>query len=190
MIAVSDPLLGYLGAVVGYAAPVVGPVSFGVARGEAVGLWGPNGCGKTTLLNVLCGEARLLGGRIVRAPGLRVAVQRQAPLPAAGLPLTGDDLLRVTAAGGARWPHGAAFAKRRLDRLSGGQLQLAQVWACVAAPVALAVLDEPTSNLDPAATRWLAEALLERRPGLGMLLVSHDRAFLEQVCTEIVDLVP
>lgn len=186
----TDPLLAYVGAVVGYAAPVAGPVSFGVARGEAVGLWGPNGCGKTTLLNALCGHARLLGGRIERAPGLRIALQRQAPLPAAGLPLTGDDLLRLTGAGGAGWPRGAAFGRRRLDRLSGGQLQLAQVWACIAAPVDLAALDEPTSNLDPAATRWLVQALLERRPGLGMLLVSHDRAFLAQVCTAIVDLAP
>ncbi|MFZ5555618.1 MAG: ATP-binding cassette domain-containing protein [Pseudomonadota bacterium] len=186
----TDPLLAYEGAVVGYAAPVAGPVSFAVARGEAVGLWGPNGCGKTTLLNALCGSARLLGGRIERASGLRVALQRQAPLPAAGLPLTGRDLLRLTGAAGALWPPGAAFGGRRLDRLSGGQLQFAQVWACIAAPVDLVLLDEPTGNLDPAATRRLEDALLQRRAGLGLLLVSHERPFLERVCTEIVDLAP
>jgi zinc transport system ATP-binding protein len=182
------PLVRYAQVVAGYAGPVVGPVSFAVARGEAVGLWGANGSGKTTLLNALCGAARVHGGRVERAPGLRVALQRQVPLPAAGLPLTGGDLLRLTGAAGAGWPAGADFADRRLDRLSGGQLQLAQVWACVAAPVDLVLLDEPTNNLDPESAGRLAEALAQRRAALGALVVSHDRGFLERVCTRVVEL--
>lgn len=178
--------------VAGYASPVVGPVSFALARGEVLGVVGANGCGKTTLLAALAGGVRVFGGEIRRAPGVQLTMQTQAQPDFSGVPLSGGELLRLTGASPAGLP--AWLADRldeRLDRLSGGQRQYLHLWACLQAPGDVVLLDEPTNNLDPAGVAHLAGALRARAAaGAGLIVVSHDAGFVAAACARSLQLGP
>jgi ABC-type Mn2+/Zn2+ transport system ATPase subunit len=186
-VSASSPLLVLDGLVAGYSAPVVGPVSLTVARGEIVGLTGPNGSGKTTLVNTVIGTARVISGHLRKAPGLRVNVQRQHPVRLPEMPFTGRDVLRLVGADRQAPDSIRPFVERRIDRLSGGQFQLLQVWASLSAAADLVILDEPTTNMDPASKASLEEILRASHELVGSILViSHDHAFLERVTDRIV----
>jgi ABC-type Mn2+/Zn2+ transport system ATPase subunit len=187
-VSVASPLIVLDGVVAGYATPVVGPVSLTVAQGEIVGLTGPNGSGKTTLVNAIIGTARVIEGQLRKAPGLRINVQRQHPVRLPEMPFTGRDVLRLVGTGDRPVPESLrSFVERRIDRLSGGQFQLLQVWACLSAAADLVVLDEPTTNMDPASKTSLEEILRASHELVGSILViSHDHAFLERVTSRIV----
>jgi ATPase subunit of ABC transporter with duplicated ATPase domains len=186
---VSTPLLVVDSVVAGYAEPVVGPVSFTLGAGEIVGLAGPNGSGKSTLLGAVMGTTRVFSGSVRRREGLRVAVQAQVPSRLTEMPVTGEEILRITGA----HRHEAPPAVRplldmRLDRLSGGQYQLLNVWACLGCGAELILLDEPTNNMDLKVERSLGDLLLvSRAEGRAMLVVSHEHDFLEKVCTRLVE---
>jgi zinc transport system ATP-binding protein len=183
------PVLRVTGLTAGYSRAVFGPLSFDLALGEVLGVWGPNGCGKSTLLATIADAARLFSGRVERAPGLGLAWQEQRPVRPPTLPLTGRDLLRVAGAAGAE-PPGALgpWLKRRIDRLSGGQYQLLCLWAALGGGAGLVLLDEPTNNLDPAHESLLADLLAQGRDRRAMILVSHERGFLDSVSTRILEL--
>jgi len=169
----------------------VGPVSFALHRGDVLGLWGANGSGKSTLLAAVAGQARRFGGAIERAPGIGLAVQPQAPVRFAPLPVTGRELLHiagVAAAADGLPPTLARVLGRRLDRISGGQYQLLCVWAALAGGARLVLLDEPTNNLDPTHAALLGEMLAARRADRAVLLVSHERPFLDAHCTRVLAL--
>ena len=185
---IPSPLLVLDGVVAGYAAPVVGPVSLTVQRGEVVGLTGANGSGKTTLVNAVVGTARVIEGQLRKTPGLRVNVQRQHPVRLPEMPFTGKDVLQLVGAVDRPMPGSIQpFVDRRIDRLSGGQFQLLQVWACLSAAADLVILDEPTTNMDPASKASL-EAILRASHELvgSILVISHDHAFLERATSRIV----
>ncbi|HTS53443.1 MAG TPA: ATP-binding cassette domain-containing protein [Burkholderiales bacterium] len=173
----------------GYTHPVVGPLSFSVRLGDILGIRGPNGSGKSTLLNAIAGSARIFSGRVVKRPGLRVSHQQQGALPLNDVPLSGRELLGLTGATGESLPAWIKpCVRRRLDRLSGGQLQFLQVWACLTAPVDLILLDEPTNNVDPPGVQHMAEELTRMRSSQAAMVISHDQRFLERVCTRVIDL--
>lgn len=176
-------LLGAEGVVAGYGAPVVGPVSLALGPGEVLGLWGPNGAGKSTLLNAVAGRARVHAGRLERPAGLTLAYQGQRPVRLPEMPFRGREYLTYLDAHHAEPPPRlAAWLDRRIDRLSGGQFQLLNVWACLASGADLVLLDEPSNNLDPD-SRELLVSLLRTREGHGaVLLVSHEWDFLEAAC--------
>ncbi|WP_246194974.1 ATP-binding cassette domain-containing protein [Allochromatium palmeri] len=180
--------------VAGYTRPVVGPVSLTLQRGEVLGLWGPNGTGKSTLLKAIGRSARIFSGRVELQPGVQLAHLDQQPVRLPAMPLTGRELLRVA---GARpealealrtQPNALTpLLKRRIDRLSGGQYQRLWIWSALATGADLVLLDEPTNNLDPANRAALVEILAQERDGRGMLIVSHDHDFLERVCTRLLE---
>lgn len=171
----------------GYRFPVVGPLSFSVSEGEVVGVWGANGAGKSTLLNAIGGSARVFAGELRRAPGLRVGYQEQQPVRLPEMPMTGRELLHYAGAGTAPVPlRLRPWLSQRIDRLSGGQFQLLSTWAVLAASADLVILDEPTNNLDPAGEKILAEILRAETGRRAVLVVSHERSFLDASCTRLI----
>jgi ABC transport system ATP-binding/permease protein len=182
--------------------PLLDGVSLGVHAGDRIGVLGTNGSGKTTLLEVLAGIEPPDEGRVSHARSLRMAVVTQRGDP-------DHDKATVREVALARWTHGpehewAADPRVRavldglgltavgLDapvaRLSGGERRRVALAAALVGELDLVVLDEPTNHLDVEGVRWLAEHLLARR--CATVVVTHDRWFLDTVCTrtwEVVD---
>lgn len=174
---------------VGYQKPILANVSFTVGKGEVLGLSGSNGCGKSTLLKALSGEARIFAGSVSKAPGLAISLQKQHPPRLANFPLSANEYLQLMHADRAELPPRlAALRHKRVDSLSGGQFQLLSIWACLASPSQLILLDEPTNNLDPAGVTLLLELLANRRAGQGIVLISHDKDFVQAATTRQLDL--
>lgn len=174
--------------VAGWERPVTPPLTLALTAGEVVGLVGPNGVGKSTFLSALTGGARVFEGRLHKQPGLRMALQTQAPPPFGGLPLCGEELLRLTGATPEGLPPWLADKLTvRLDRLSGGQRHFLALWAILQAPADVVLLDEPTNNLDVAGVAYLGGVVRRRaEAGAGVLVVSHDHDFVDKVCDRIV----
>jgi ATPase subunit of ABC transporter with duplicated ATPase domains len=105
------------------------------------------------------------------------------------MPITGREFLRITGAERHAIPAPlAALLPLRLDRLSGGQYQLLNVWACLGCDADLVLLDEPTNNMDARAEASLVEVLLaSRERGRAVLVISHEHDFLERICTRLVE---
>jgi len=159
-------------------------------------LVGENGAGKSTLLKCLTGELELNAGKVVRSRGLKVGYVPQEA-PQALLPLTAREVLAraLPEDGSEDWRIDVLLdefeiplelADRRFEALSGGWRRLFMIASAVRlAEPDLLILDEPTNHLDLSninrLERWLAA---ERR--LPMLIVSHDRAFLERTTTRTI----
>jgi len=156
-----------------------------------LGLWGPNGTGKSTLLKAIVRSTRIFSGHIELQPGLKLAYLDQQPLRRSVMPLTGRELLWAAGVQAARpevLPDGLApLLNRRIDRLSGGQYQLLWIWSALATDADLVLLDEPTNHLDPANRAALIEILALERNGRGMLIVSHDHDLLSRVCSRLLE---
>lgn len=187
-----NELLRCTGLVAGWQGPVGRPLDLALMPGEVVGLTGPNGVGKSTILAAIAGRGRIFHGRLQKRPGVRLALQTQDVPPVLGLPLSGRELLDLTgAAADGLPPWLAGRLDERLDRLSGGQRHFLALWAILQAPADLVLLDEPTNNLDADGVEHLTAHLRERVAGdAGILVISHDAAFIAAVCDRIVSLEP
>ena len=173
--------------------PIVRDFSARVMRGDRIGLVGPNGAGKTTLLRMLVGELAPDSGTIERGTGLDVAYfdqQRAALDPERTVVATvGDGNDTVTVGGQRRHVHGyledflfpKERAQARVKMLSGGERNRLLLARLLTQPANVLVLDEPTNDLD-LETLSVLEAELADFAGT-ILVVSHDRAFLENVVT-------
>ncbi|HUM01570.1 MAG TPA: ATP-binding cassette domain-containing protein, partial [Thermoanaerobaculia bacterium] len=160
-----------------------------VKPGEIVALRGPNGSGKSTLLGALTGASRVFSGQVERRAVLTVSLQRQIPARPEGIPLTGHELLRLTGAHHKEPPSLLApLLALRVDKLSGGQFQLLEVWACLGGDADLHILDEPTNNMAPSTIESLVSILHDKRKDRGVLIISHERAFVTEVADRVVEL--
>ncbi len=174
------------------AAPVIADFSVRIMRGDRIGIIGPNGCGKTTLIKLLVGELAPTGGSLHRGTSLLPAYfdqQREQLDPAASLmdnvTLGGGETVTI----GGRARHVASYLRDFLfpperlqapvSMLSGGERNRLLLARLFAKPSNLLVMDEPTNDLD-AETLDLLEELIGDYAGT-LLLVSHDRAFLDNV---------
>jgi ATP-binding cassette subfamily F protein uup len=170
-----------------------------ILRGDRVAVVGPNGAGKTTLLKLLLGELAPDAGTVTLGANLQIAYVDQARAD-----LAGDDTLwqALAQAGGdqimvrGRPRHVAAYAKDFLFRdsqlrqpvasLSGGERNRLLLARALAGPANLLVLDEPTNDLDMD-TLDLLEELLADYDGT-LILVSHDRDFIDRLATSTIAL--
>ena len=175
---------------------VVRDFSTRILRGDRVGLIGPNGSGKTTLLKLLLGELEPDQGRVRQGTRLSVAYfdQMRAQLDPE-LPLTevispGSDFIEI----GREKKHVIGYlgdflfaperARSPVKSLSGGERNRLLLARLFARPANVLVLDEPTNDLD-IETLDLLEELLAAYDGT-LFLVSHDRAFLDNVVTQVI----
>jgi ATP-binding cassette subfamily F protein uup len=174
------------------ASPVIADFSARIMRGDRIGIIGPNGCGKTTLIKLLVGDLEPTAGEIRRGTSLLPAYfdqQREQLNPAASIMdnVTGGSGDTVTLDGRPRHVSGYLrdflFPPERLhapvSMLSGGERNRLLLARLFAQPSNLLVMDEPTNDLD-AETLELLEEMVANYAGT-LLLVSHDRAFLDNV---------
>src|SRR5919106_902671 len=174
--------------------PLFEEVSFTVDRRNRLSLAGPNGAGKTTLLRAIAGETSLQGGDLAFAKGTRVALHDQRPPRRYS-----DAQARLEHAGGWAWRDRAARAvrglgfrdddlDRPLDTFSGGELTRASLARALAVERDLLLLDEPTNPLDVESLEWLEGEL--GALDAAVVLVAHDRWFLEAITTAVLELSP
>lgn len=168
-------------------------ISLGVDEGEVIGVVGRNGDGKTTLLQILTGTRPPDSGRVTHTSGLSVGYLHQSD------DFKPEATVRDVIVDGRPDHIWAADAETRsvvenlltevaLDRqvsnLSGGERRRVALAAVLLAGHDVLVLDEPTNHLDVEVIAWLA-GHLSRRRSKTLLVVSHDRWFLDAVCTDI-----
>ncbi len=164
-----------------------------VQRGDRIALVGPNGVGKSTLLRALLGDMVPTGGSIRRGTRLDVAYfdQQREQLDPEATVMDSVGEGRLTIAIGGRQEHVAGYLRRFLfpperlrspvSMLSGGERNRLLLARLFAKPANLLVLDEPTNDLDADTLELLEETLMEFTGTI--LLVSHDRAFIDHVAT-------
>lgn len=162
--------------------------SFGVQEGDKIGIVGINGTGKSTLLKMLMGMEEPDTGQIVRQNGLRLAYLPQNPefQPE-------DTVLSYACQGEDDWrvqSHlsrlGILDYQEKLASLSGGQRRKVALAKVLAGDFDVLLLDEPTNHLDEEMIVWLEEYLREFK-GI-LLMVTHDRYFLDQVSNRILEI--
>lgn len=168
-------------------------VTLGVDEGARVGIVGRNGDGKSTLLRLMAGFVEPDAGRVIRTRGVSVGVLGQTDA------LADDDLVQHAVVGDAPEYEWAADLRTRdvimglladvdwharVGELSGGQRRRVDLARLLIGDWDVLMLDEPTNHLDVRAITWLAGHLKTRwRSGQGALLVvTHDRWFLDEVC--------
>jgi len=175
--------------------PVLEGATLTVVHGDKIGLLGPNGCGKTTLLEIMLGDQHPDSGRVEIGDKTRTAYMSQEegdfdPDATVYEAFSASDYVWV---GDTRY-HKRDFLeqflfeyedqKKKISTLSGGQIRRLQLAKVVGRNANLIVLDEPTNDLDIASMQALEEALRQFEGCL--IVVSHDRYFLNRVCNTIV----
>ena len=170
-------------------------VDFYLNEGDKTGVIGINGTGKSTFLKVLAGKLQPDGGTIARKPNLQVSVLAQNPdmrdeltvleqvfasMPPEFRQLNEYEAKRMLT------QLGLADTDRRIGTLSGGERRRAALCAALIHPADVLVLDEPTNHLDTEMVQWLEDWLKKFRGGL--VMVTHDRYFLERVVNHITEL--
>ena len=180
--------------------PLLSDVSLGISEGERIGVVGRNGGGKSTLLKVLAGMEPPDSGRVTQANWARIGVLHQvdnAPMNAT---------VRDVVVGSKKVHEWASDAGVReiftglfggisgeiLDRpyrsLSGGERRRVGIAKLLIDPLDLVLLDEPTNHLDIEGVSWLAAHIRKRRD-LAVIVITHDRWFLDEVSDKIWEVV-
>jgi ATP-binding cassette subfamily F protein uup len=170
-------------------APLLAGAKFQVEPGDRICLVGRNGSGKSTLMKIAAGLAEAQSGEIFRHPSATIRYLHQAP------DFDGYDTVQAYAEAGlgpSDDPYRVAYLLQHLGltgeedpkRLSGGEARRAALARVMAPEPDILLLDEPTNHLDLPTIEWLEDELIRSRSAL--VLISHDRRFLEKVSTATV----
>ncbi len=163
-------------------------LSFGIAEGQRVALVARNGAGKSTLLDILTGNGEADSGTITFRKDLRVGYLPQRPYFDKDMSVAdvcaqhkdGAEMRRVLTQLKITDPG------QNVHTLSGGQQKRVALAAVLADLPDLLLLDEPTNHLDLDMVEWLEKRL--QRAGVTLLMVTHDRYFLDRVCSDIIEI--
>lgn len=169
--------------------------SFYMADGEKVGVIGINGTGKSTLLKIIAGEVTVDDGKVVRAGGQVVRYLPQTPVFDSERTVIESVLYdnreqtelwnKESDAKSMLTTLGITNFSQKMGELSGGQRKRIALVAALLAPADVLLLDEPTNHLDQEMADWLEEYLKKSRKTI--VMVTHDRYFLDSVCNRIVE---
>lgn len=173
---------------------VLDDVSFFLGEGDKVGVIGINGTGKSTLLRILAGAEEPDSGQLIRTNGIRVSYLPQIP----AFDESGTVLSQVLAhlpkdlADSKEFEAKSTLAKlgildydRDISSLSGGERRRAGIAAALIAPSDVLLLDEPTNHIDHETAQLLEDLLIRYRGAI--VMVTHDRYFLDKICNHIVE---
>ena len=174
---------------------VLDDVSFFLNEGDKVGIIGINGTGKSTLLKILAGAEESDGGDIIRTNGIRISYLPQIPefgdsgsvLEQVLLHLPKD--LRQAKEYEAKSileKLGISDQQRDISTLSGGEKRRAGIAAALIQPSDVLLLDEPTNHIDNETAQLLEDLLMRYRGAI--VMVTHDRYFLNKICSKIVEI--
>ena len=151
-------------------------ISFAVNKGQRIALIARNGIGKSTLMDILMGKTDYDEGKITWRKDLKVKYLPQKLQGEEAIKLLGDE----------------AMSLEQFNKLSGGQQKKLLLEHVLADEPDILLLDEPTNHLDLETVVWLEEYLNNRTSrgerALTILMVTHDRYFLDRVCTDIFEL--
>lgn len=170
-------------------------VSLYLNEGDKIGVIGVNGTGKSTFLNIIAGIEDPDSGSISKNPGVRIEYLQQNPVWNEELTLLEHVFLGTSSADRETKEYEAKTVLTRLDlteydtrirQLSGGQRKRAAIASALIHPCEVLILDEPTNHLDNDMVMWL-ENYLSRYSG-AIIMVTHDRYFLDRVTNKIVEL--
>ena len=174
---------------------LVDDVNFYLSDGDKVGIIGINGTGKSTLLRVLSGELTPDAGEVKRDPNVTLSVLPQNPVMDDNASVLEQVFLHASdeyqqineyEAKTMLTKLGITDFTQKVGTLSGGQRKRIALAAALMQPADILLLDEPTNHLDAGMTQWLEEWLRRFRGGL--VMVTHDRYFLERVVNRITEL--
>ena len=170
-------------------------LTLGVFQGDKIGIIAPNGAGKSTFLNIIAGKEDYDSGNVVFRNGLRVGYLEQ--LPAMSADMTVLDYVASGVDKEEEW-NGPDLARQLLyqfritemdaplGRLSGGQAKRVALAKVLMGKPDMLILDEPTNHLDIWMIEWLENYLTRQKTTL--LMVTHDRYFLDNVCNRIIEI--
>ena len=168
--------------------------SCGIQEGDKIGIIGINGTGKTTFLNILAGKEETDEGSVVRQNGIRLAYLTQHPEYAkedtvfsfACKDTDESDWQAMSEVKSILNRLGFTDYEEKMEHLSGGQKKKAALARTLAGKFDVLLLDEPTNHLDEAMLQWL-EDYLNRFKGT-VIMVTHDRYFLDRVSNRILEI--
>ena len=168
--------------------------SCGIQEGDKIGIIGINGTGKTTFLNILAGKEETDEGSVVRQNGIRLAYLTQHPEYAkedtvfsfACKDTDESDWQAMSEVKSILNRLGFTDYEEKMEHLSGGQKKKAALARTLAGNFDVLLLDEPTNHLDEAMLQWL-EDYLNRFKGT-VIMVTHDRYFLDRVSNRILEI--
>ena len=170
-------------------------VGFSINENEKIGVIGINGMGKSTLLKVAAGIEPCDSGKISMGGQVKICYLPQTPVFQEGTTILKaavegnvDELNRWTIEADAKAMLnrlGFTDYEERIGHMSGGQKKRVALVNALLTPADILVLDEPTNHLDNAMSEWLEEYLISFRGAI--LMVTHDRYFLDRVATRIVE---
>lgn len=172
-------------------------VTFGVNEGDKIGVVAKNGSGKTTLLRLLSGVESPDSGTVTFRRDLRVGFLDQDPYFTPGATLMEEMLPAIREEDHEEWGRedrvrqllsqlGLHDPGQKVDNLSGGQRKRASLARVILSQPDLLILDEPTNHLDITTIEWLENYLTRQR--VTLLMVTHDRYFLDRVCNKIIEI--
>ena len=175
--------------------PILNGISLYLNEGDKIGVIGVNGIGKSTFLNILAQQEEPDEGTITRSAAVRIEYLRQNPEWDENLTLL-EHVFKGTASNVRETKEyeaktiltklGLTEYEKKVSELSGGQRRRASIAAALIHPCEILILDEPTNHLDNRMTEWL-EAYLMKFTG-ALVMVTHDRYFLDRVVNRIVEI--
>ncbi len=180
--------------------PLLDGVSLGVSQGERIGIVGRNGDGKSTLLKIMAGVLEPDSGRISKSNSVHVGMLGQADHAAADATVRevvlGDIPIHQWASNsqirevlqGLFGGHGDDLLDRKFHSLSGGERRRVNLAKLLVADLDLILLDEPTNHLDVEGVAWLSTHL-KSRTALSVVVITHDRWFLDEISDQIWEVV-